>query len=290
VTDPELLEALAQYLKELGCRDIVAVEARNIYDQFFQHRSVDEVAEYLGYRSPHYRVVDGTDDQIQYSYSRGLAQYSVSSTWKDADYRISFGKMRSHPIELAYLTVGNVEWMGGRCDEFIFVERQAQRETAIMMLLDAFPPHFAILDAYQSAADGLVGVMACPRPKRPLRIYAGPDALAVDMVAARHMGLQDPRQSSLLRVACHWFGKPAQEIPVIGTDEPLMDWRDPYHNEISTLLSLMAAPVYVMGSGRGSMFLPEMDVNAFPLIRSENLTQRVGRRCIRRLLAIHHSR
>ena len=290
VTDPELLEALAQYLKTLGCRDVAVIEARNIYDQFFQHRSVDELADYFGYRSSHYRVVDGTEEQVRYSYSRGLGQYSVSSTWKDADYRISFGKMRSHPIELAYLTVGNVEWMGGRCDEFIFLERQAQRETAIMMLLDAFPPHFAILDAYDSAADGLVGVMACPRPKRPLRLYAGSDALAVDIVAARHMGLLDPRQSSILRAACHWFGKPAQHIPVIGTDELLPDWRDPYHNEISTFLSLMAAPVYVMGSGRGSMFLPEMDSGAFPFIQPEKLPQRVARQCVRRLLGIHHSR
>jgi hypothetical protein len=104
------------------------------------------------------------------------------------------------------------------------------------------------------------------------------------------MGLQDPRQSSILRAACHWFGKPAQEIPVMGTDEPLADWRDPYYNEISTFLSLMAAPVYVMGSGRGSMFLPEMDSNAFPFIRPENFAQRLARRRMRQLLGIHHSK
>src|SRR5262245_5929553 len=102
VTDPDLLEALALYLNKLGCRDVPIIEARNIYDQFFQHRSVDDVADYLRFRSRHYRVIDGTEEQVPYSYSRGLAQYSVSATWKDADYRISFGKMRSHPIELAY--------------------------------------------------------------------------------------------------------------------------------------------------------------------------------------------
>ena len=78
-----------------------------------------------------------------------------------------------------------------------------------MMLLDAFPPDFALLDAYDSAADGLVGVMGCPRPKVPQRLYAAADALALDMVAARHMGVRDPRQSSILRAACHWFGDPA---------------------------------------------------------------------------------
>jgi uncharacterized protein (DUF362 family) len=288
ITDPQLLDSLASYLREIGCVDIAAIEARNIYDRFFQSRSVDAVSGYFGFRSPNYRVVDGTEEQIAYAYLRGLAQYSVSRTWKEADFRISFGKMRSHPIELAYLTVGNVEWMGGRCDEFVFVERQAQRETAIMMLLDGFPPQFAILDAFESAADGLVGVMGCPRPKRPLRFYAGSDALAVDTVAARHMRVLDPRKSSLLRAACHWFGNSDNPVQVIGTDKPLNQWKDPYHNETSTLLSLLAFPVYVMGSGRGSMFLPEMDVTAFPLIRPESMFQRFSRRTIRSMLGLRH--
>jgi hypothetical protein len=193
--------------------------------------------------------------------------------------------MRSHPVEQVYLTVGNVEWMGGRCDEFIFAERQAQRETAIMMLLDEFPPHFALLDAYESAADGLVGVMGCPSPKRPLRFYAGSDSLAVDVVAARHMHMRDTRQSSILAAAYHWFGG-GDNIGVIGCDEPLRDWRHPYHNEISTMLSLLAIPVYVLGSGRGSMFLPAMDTSAFPRLRRESPTEWLGRRAMRLLLGL----
>jgi uncharacterized protein (DUF362 family) len=286
ITDPELLDGLAHFLCDLGCRDIAVIEARNIYDQFFQRRSVREVADYFGIHSPYYRLVDGSEEQVPHAYFRGMVQYSVARTWKDADFRITFGKMRSHPVELAYLTVGNVEWMGGRCDEFIFAERQAQRETAIMMLLDEFPPHFALLDAYDSAADGLLGVMGCPRPKRPLRLYAGADALAVDIVAARHMHMQDPRDSSVLRAACHWFGDPRPQITVFGTDQPLAEWKDPYHNELSAMLSFLAFPVYVMGSGRGSMFLPPMDEHAFPALRRETPTEWLGRRTMRILLGL----
>jgi len=290
ITDPPLLDALARYLREAGCDDIAVVESRNIYDRFFHARTVREVATYFGIHSPYYRLVDGSEEQVPHSYFRGFAQYSVARTWKEADFRISFGKMRSHPVELAYLTVGNVEWMGGRCDEFIFAERQAHRETAIMMLLDEFPPHFAILDAYESAADGLVGVMGCPRPKRPLRFYAGADPLAVDIVAARHMGVRDPRKSSILRAASHWFGTSSEQIEVVGVDTPLADWNDPYHNDISTFLSLIAFPVYVMGSGRGSLFLPEMDEAAFPFIRPETFTERIGRRGMRLLLGLRRPR
>jgi len=290
LTDAQLLVELADRLHELGCADVAVVEAPNIYDRFYAGRNVDQVARYFGLESPSYRLVDLATEQVPHAYRRGLAQATVGRTWKEADFRISFAKMRSHPIELAYLSVANIEWIGGRCDEYLFPERQAQRETAIMMLLDAFPPHFALLDAYDSAADGLIGVMGCPRPKAPHRLYAASDALALDMVAARHMGVRDPRSSSILRAACHWFGGPSAPIEVIGVDEPLADWRGPYHDDLSAFLSILALPVYVWGSGRGTMFVPEMDEQAFPPLKPEGKLLRLKRRAMRRLLGLRHPR
>jgi uncharacterized protein (DUF362 family) len=290
ITDPALLDTLARYLREVGCAGVAVIEGRNIYDQFFHRRTVREVADYFEIQSESYRLVDGSEEQVAHSYFRGLAQYTVARSWKEADFRITFGKMRSHPVELAYLTVGNVEWIGGRCDEFLFAERQAHRETAIMMLLDEFPPHFAILDAYESAADGLIGVMGCPQPKQPLRFYAGPDALSVDIVAARHIRVQHPRKSTVLRAACDWFGDPSGNVEVVGVDQPIREWKDPYHNELSTALSFIAFPVYVMGSGRGSMFLPDMDKVAFPLIGEETFCERIGRRGVRWLIGLRRPR
>ena len=105
---------------------------------------------------------------------------------------------------------------------------------------------------------------SAPRPKRPYRLYAGTDALAVDLVATRHMGLSNPRDSSVLDAACHWFGDPSETIEVVGTDEPIDGWRSPYHNELTSLLSLIANPVYRFASHRGESFLPPMDEKAFP--------------------------
>jgi len=288
VTDPELLADLADRLQALGCADVAVVEAPNVYDKFYGNRGVAAVAHYLGLGSPSYRIVDLSTEQVAHVYRRGLAQATVGRTWEAADFRISFGKMRSHPVELAYLSVGNVEWVGGRCDAYLFPERQAHRETAIMMLLDEFPPHFALLDAYDSAADGLVGVMGCPRPKVPRRLYAAGDALALDVVAAGHMGVRDPRESSLLRAACHWFGDPTGRVEIVGVNEPIRDWRGPYHSDLSTLLSILAMPVYVWGSGRGTLFVPEMDERAFPALRPEGTALRFGRRAIRRLIGLRH--
>ncbi len=287
ITDPELLAELTRYLLEIGCGDVAMIEGRNIYDWFYGNRTVHEVARYFGLGSSDYRIVDSTEEQVPHKYFRGMAQYTVGRTWKNAEFRITFGKMRSHPVEHAYLTVGNVEWIGARCDQYLFAERQAERETAIMMLLDEFPPHFAILDAYDEAADGLVGVMGCHWPKSPKRLYASADALALDIVAGRHMGMKNPRDSRILRAACHWFGSPETRIEVVGTDDCLRDWRGPYHNDISAMLGFFAYPVYVFGSLHGSLFLSPVDETAFPPVRPVSPALRLARGAVQRLLGIH---
>ena len=287
ITDPELVEELAKTLHEYGASDVAVIESPNIYDHFYGHRSVSEVAKYFGYESEHYRLVDASQEQVTHDYSRGLAQSTVAKTWRDAEFRISFAKMRSHPIELAHLAVANIEWIGGRCDQYLFCERQAQRETAIMMLLDDFPPHFALIDAYDSAADGIIGAMGCTEPRAPHRIYAGDDALAVDLVAMRHMGIQEPREASILRAATHWFGVP-NEVIVEGCDRPIAGWRGPYDNELWAMLSVLAYPVYVVGSGRGALFVPEMDESAFPPKERESKLLKLGRNAARRLIGLHH--
>ena len=290
ITDRELLVELGRFLRECGCNDVAVVEGRNLYDQFYDNRSVLSVAQYFDISSPYFRVVDLSDEQVPHAYFRGMAQYTVGKTWKDADVRISFAKMRSHPVESVHLTIANLEGIGARCDQFLFAERQADRETATMMLMDEFPPHLSILDAYEQAADGLVGIMGCTRPVTPLRFYAGRDALAVDIVASSHMGLNDVREAANLRAACHWFGDPEESIEIDGPDEPVPDWRSPYHSEFSAMLSFVALPVYVLGSGRGALFVPEMDQEAFPPLRSESVPLRLGRYGIQNLLGLRHRR
>jgi uncharacterized protein (DUF362 family) len=290
LTDPVLVEELARWLRERGCRDISVLEGRTIYDRFYARRSVREVAEHFGFYSDAYRLVDAQEEQTPHTYPRGLAQYTVARTWKEADVRITFGKVRSHPVELALLALGNLEWVGARCDEYLFLERQADRATPVMMLLDDFPPHFALLEGYDAAADGLVGVMGSPRPLALRRLYAGADALAVDIVAARHLGIADPRDSSLLKAACHWFGGWSPRIEVVGCDEPIEGWRGPYHNDWRALLSFLAMPVYTHGSARGALFVPEMDEAAFPPLSAPGPLLRAGRAGVQALLGLRHPR
>jgi uncharacterized protein (DUF362 family) len=286
LTDAALIDELARWLRELGCADVAVVEGRNIYDRWFGRRSVHDVASYFQISSPHFRLVDLAEEQVPHSFGRGMAQYTVGRTWKEADFRISFGKLRSHPVDLALLALGNLEWIGARCDEYLFVERQAHRQTALMMLIADFPPHFALLDAFDCVPDGVVGMMGCRRPKSPRRFYAGADALAVDVIALAHLGVHDPDASPTLRSARHWFGDVRGRIEVVGVDEPIAGWRSPHHNEISTLLSLLAYPVYELGSGRGALFVPEMDEAAFPPLEQESKPLRFSRRVVRKLIGL----
>jgi uncharacterized protein (DUF362 family) len=288
VTDPELLHALADYLHEHGCRDVTAVEAPILYDRFFAGRSVPEVAAYFGIGSPRLRVADLSADQVTHPFARGVGQATVSRTWKQADVRITFPKLRSHPVNLVHGAVGNLEGLGARCDEFIFAERQAHRPTSIMMLLDEFPPHFAVIDAFEDVPDGIVGMMGCRRPKAPRRFYAGTDAVAVDEVVSRHVGLPDPRESSVWRAASHWFGDPAGRTRVVGVDEPIAGWRGPLCDEWNTLLSFLAYPAYEFASGRGALFVPAMDRRAFPPLGRERWPLRAGRSVVRGLLRLPH--
>ena len=60
------------------------------------------VADYFGLNSSNYQIIDTEEDQVQHQYSRGMAQYTIAKSWRDADFRISFPKLRSHPVLWGY--------------------------------------------------------------------------------------------------------------------------------------------------------------------------------------------
>jgi uncharacterized protein (DUF362 family) len=281
VADAELLAALARALRERGATDVAVLEAPNIYDRFYANRGVAEIARYFGLGSPDYRIVDASADQVAHSFARGLGQSSVSKTWRDADLRISFTKLRSHACSYVHCAIGNLEGLGARTDEYLFPERFADRDTATLMLLEDFPIHFALLDAFENIPDGLMGTMGCPRPRRPQRLYASRDALALDLVAARHVGDRGDR-SRLLAAALHWFGE--RPIEVRGLDAPIEPWRGPYATSLGSFLSLLSFPVYSFGSARGAIFVPQMDEEAFPPLSRAGFLRRAARGATQALL------
>ena len=289
ITDPRLVLALVHWLRAQGCAEVAVLESPSVYDHFFSRRSVAEVAAYVGFVAPDFRLVDMSRDQVLHHHDRGMGQHTIARTWKEADLRISFGKLRSHPTDDAMLTLSNLEWLGASHDDLLFAERQAHRQNATIMQIVEFPPHLALLDAVSAVPDGVVGMMGCRRPLAPGRIYVGADALAVDVVAARHLGMSDPRQLLHIRTVCTWLGLTHLAPQVIGCDTPLPDWRGPRHNGWSAFLCLLAFPLYVLASRRGAVFVPAMDEQAFPPSTPVGRCLRVTRRLVRRILGLRTS-
>jgi uncharacterized protein (DUF362 family) len=289
VVDPVLVEELARFLNDHGCRGVRVGEAHNLYDKFFQNRSVRQVADYFGMRSPHYELTDLSADVVPHQYRRGYGQYEISRAWKEADFRITFGKMASHPVEMVHLSLKNLQGVGARSDRYFFRERQANYATAVVMLNDEFPAHFAFVDGYDHAPDGMMGFVACPRPPSPRRVYAGADSLAVDLTVMRHLGVP-LRLSHALQTAVHWFGDPTPKTRVVGIDSSVKGWRSPRKDDLSTLLSMVSYTVFECVSDRGSLFVPEMDERAFPPTAAVSQTCSVSRRFSRWVCGIRLGR
>jgi uncharacterized protein (DUF362 family) len=281
VVAPELLDALARLLRERGAGDVVILEAQNHYDAFFAGRSVAEVARYMGYDAASYRVVDATADQVPLTVTRGHGQKTIARAWCAADLRLSFGKMRTHPSWLAHLALANLESLGQRVDQMLFADRLLDLGTGLMMMLDQWPCHLALLDATAAVPDGLTGIFGTRRALDPGRLYAARDPLALDLVAARHMGLVVFPRDVPIAVARDWFGDPIDHITVDGPDTPIAGMRSPHRNDFTILLSALAYPVYAYGSGRGALWVPRMDPSVFPLIGRESPTRFIVRRLLR---------
>ncbi|HWC39045.1 MAG TPA: DUF362 domain-containing protein, partial [Acidimicrobiales bacterium] len=264
VVDPVLVEELARYLAEHGVSDVAVLEAPTLYDRYFGNRSVEEVSRYFGYESPAYRVVDCSADQVPFDYARGTAQSCISRTWSTADLRVVLAKLRTNPSELGHLCLSSLEGLGERQDRYVFSDRQLHYRTATMMVVDAFEPDLGVVDAFDDAAQGPFGVMGCRHPVSPRRIYAGADALSVDTVVLRDMGVPDPLLSPMVRMATYWFDAPEDPPVVVGDGGPIAGFRHPYCDGFSTALSAAAYPVYVYGSGAGRLFVPAMDERVFP--------------------------
>ncbi len=271
VVDPELVDELASLLREAGIADVAVVEARNLYDHFFDNRAVSDVAAYFDYTSERYRVVDLSLEQEEHDFVRGMALASVGRTWRDADVRISFAKLKTDPTEHFQLTLKNLCNVTEQRGELLFSDRHAELHAALCELLFEFPVHFGIVDAYESAADGILGTIACRRPPRPRRIYAGADLYAIDTVAARHIGIADPRASAAFREGSYWFDW-TRPVSVVGVDTPIANWRSARHTWYQRMLGAVARPVYEYASGRGSFFVPRMDPDVFPPLRPRRST------------------
>ena len=257
VNNPELVEAVARYLRRHGVEDVAVLEAPTVYATSFANRSVEFVASYFGYSSASYRIVDIGQDLRPFTFERGFVQQAISATWQDADLRIVMPKLRTDPTEFAHLSLSTLEGSTGAIDETFYAGRRTDFRSATMMLLDVAPPDFAIVDGWSPVADGPFGVMACHRPAPVRHIYAGADALTVDEVVLADLGIADARRAPIVRQAYHWFGLEPAPTQVDGSRPDLnAELRGADRSALLRGLGMISYPVYVYLSRDGVALRP----------------------------------
>ncbi|SNQ59230.1 DUF362 domain-containing protein [Candidatus Methanoperedens nitratireducens] len=220
ITDPELVEYLVNHLTGRGYTNIALVESKNTYGVWFKNREVDRVAAFSGYTGKNYRIVDLTGEAVAYDYGGYLGAYFVGKTWKDADFRVSFAKNKTHFQCYFTLCVKNIYGTTPEENKFLEYHRDREFDLVTIDMLKAFPVHFGIIDATVSS-DGVMGLKADYSPKYTKTIIAGPDIVAVDQVGAEKMGI-DPMKSRFHRFAVQEFGLP--DIERTGDMSVYPDW------------------------------------------------------------------
>ncbi len=233
-TDPALVRHLIRRIYDRGFRNITVAEAQSTYATFFTNRDVRTLARYAGYLGENYEITDLSENYVTYTSPAASAAAGrpvlrdVHPVWRDADFRISFAKNKTHSYAFYTLTIKNIYGALPRSNKF--KEYHCNRAefgdepiyTPAVELLQDFPVHFGFIDAYLSG-DGIFGVFADPKPDFTGTVIGGEDLVAVDWIGASKMGL-DPRLSTYMQLAVRAFGKP--EITLIGDHSLYEDWQN----------------------------------------------------------------
>jgi uncharacterized protein (DUF362 family) len=222
-TDPVLVEHLVDWLRARGFTNLTVVEAQSAYGNYFFERGVRHVAQVVGYDPrDRYRIVDLTEEMVPHHFDGPLGDHFVGPTWRDADFRISFAKNKTHTWAWYTLCLKNIYGtlpLQNKIREYHY-KREIYYPAIDMMV--AFPVHFGIVDAFVGA-DGPFGIFADKDPNPTRTVLAGENILAVDWVGASKMGL-DPMVSRYMQLAIQAFGRPTVEL--VGDGSVYPSWRN----------------------------------------------------------------
>ena len=204
-TDPQLVEHLVARLRERGFLRIALCESRNVFDYSYEGRDVASVARMVGYRGDGYTIEDLTGQAEPFDYGSRLGPDFVGRTWRDADYRISFAKNKTHWQCFYTACIKNVYGCLPQWDKMKHYHGKGIEfyESAVL-IADRFPVHFGFLDAWTSG-DGFSGHVRDAAPNATRTILASNNIFALDWVAGEKMGV-DPSHCFVMQEAMERWG------------------------------------------------------------------------------------
>ncbi len=222
-TDPALVEAVVGRIRASGFRTIAVVEAHNVYDYSFRGRTVGAVAQMVGYSENGYRVHDLSEEPVAFDYGGSLGVHVAGRTWRDADYRVSFAKNKTHWQCFYTACIKNVYGCLPEWDKMLHYHGSGiEFYEAAVRIADRLPVHFGLLDAWVSG-DGFSGHVRDSHPNATKTIMASDNVFALDWVAGEKMGL-DPIQNFVMQEALHTWGP--IRITREGDMTPWRPWRN----------------------------------------------------------------
>ncbi len=273
ITEPALVEHLIKKIAEKGYTNIALVESQNVFGNWFDNRDVISVAKAARYntKSAEYRMIDLTMDVTAHIYKdfpdreSSLGTYMVGKTWRDADFRISFAKNKTHISCYYTLTIKNIYGTTPEQNKFREYHTDREIDEVTIEMIREFPVHFGIVDGIWSA-DGILGLKADFDPNHTKTLIAGENIIAVDIVGGRKMGL-DPMKNRFVKLAISTFGKP--DITVIGDSSVYKDWKNvgPF---VDTILDY-GEELYGFANILGYL-CSDMDLEAFPEKKKERVS------------------
>ena len=224
-TNTKLVVTLLEAFLKRGFTNLHVVESQNVLGQWYKNRSVAAVAAHAGYKEDFYKVHDLTLDNEPHDFKETHDLHKVGTIWKEADFRISFGKNKTHPAGVYTLSLKNIFGCTTGDNKYLVYHKFSEWDTVTVAMLAEFPVHFGIVDAITSA-DGWFGFRGSKRIKHTNTIIASHDLIALDWAGALKMGL-NPMRSRLMKKVVKKWGKP--DYTVSGPLTPYREWRNtPY--------------------------------------------------------------
>ncbi len=224
-TDPQMVEHWIDRLVDRGYRNIRVVESQNVYALWYHNRSVLSVARTIGFSGKNYELRDLTNEQFPYDYGKGmLGRHFAGASWRNADFRISFAKNKTHDVSRCTLVIKNTYGCLPARDKFTEYHRKREVDVVTIEALRHFPVHFSAIDASWSL-DGPLGykegfdvvlddkgnVIREGNIHKTQTVIGGRDLVAVEQVGMLKMGLDPKKDKRFYKLAAEEFGEPEFE-------------------------------------------------------------------------------
>lgn len=294
--DPSLVLHLVRRIIEAGFPKVAVAEGRNSFGKWLGFRGVCRVAARAGYideddiqldgPAPRkitgyvlannvlhpFEIIDLGLNTEDYNFGgEVLSVHPVNKDWAEADFRISFAKLKTHHYTRYALHLVNLSLALPLEDKILSYPRMEDCAKAVVDMLKVFPVHFCFTDGI-TASDGSMGYIRRAVPRTPGLIIAGQDILASECLGAQLMGL-DPFESVFMRISAEKLGGMVP-YKVVGHAPLIQPWRNIRGGIVTTVVKI-AEKLPSITNWWAPLFIENFD-DFFPLKGGEKQIKRLN--------------